>query len=170
MVKQKKNKKKDKHTIDVGAQTLIKDEKTNKLIRKVDGARFRFAFYGQDRHLEKEYNSILQNYFLRDMLDPKNKDNNSLRYYAGSKYEAKFESAGIRQKITSALKENLGGSSKEEFLANNLDAKSEFRFIDKEMGNSSNILWSVVILNQPARKRMSELRNALDRLILFFDM
>jgi len=81
-----------------------------------------------------------------------------------------FENAGIRQKITSSLKENLGGSSKEEFLLNNLNAKSEFRFIDKEMGKHSKILWDVIIENKPAKKRMDELREALDRLILFFDM
>jgi len=165
-----KKKKKNKNTIDLGGQELIRDDKTNTFIRKVDRARLRLVAYGQDRHLEKELNSVLQNYYLRDLLDVRDKNNNSLRYLAGSKYESMFENAGIRQKITSSLKENLGGSSKEEFLLNNLNAKSEFRFIDKEMGKHSKILWDVIIENKPAKKRMDELREALDRLILFFDM
>ena len=165
-----KKKKKDKPTIDLGGQELARDDKNSLLIRKVDGTKFRFAFYGTDRHLEKEHKSILDNYYARNLLDIYNSENNSKRYWAGQRYEQKFESAGIRQKLTSSLKENLGNSTKEEFLVQNFDAKSEFRFIDKEMGKFSKILWYVIIESNPAKKRMDELRSALDKLIELFDM
>ena len=165
----KKNKK-DKHTIDLGGQELIRDDKSNTFVRKVDGSRLRLVAYGQDRHLEKELKSVLDNYFARDLLDIYNKENNSKRYWAGRKYENKFESSNIRQRITSSLKENLGNSTKEEFIVQNFDANSEFRFIDKEIGNHSKILWYVIIEGNPAKKRMDELRSALDKLIELFDM
>ena len=107
-----KKKKKDKHTIDLGGQELIRDDKSNSFIRKNDGSRFRFADYGNDRHLEKEYNSILQNYFARNLLDPFSREHNSKRYWAGQKYENMYEKAGIRQRITASLKENLGNGTK----------------------------------------------------------
>ena len=44
------------------------------------------------------------------------------------KYEQKFEAAGIRQKLTSSLKENLGNSTKEEYMVESLTALSDFRF------------------------------------------
>ena len=165
-----KKKKKDKHTIDLGGQELIRDDKSNTFVRKIDGSRWRLADYGNDRHLEKEHKSILDNYYARNLLDIHNREHNSKRYWAGQRYEQKFESAGIRQKLTASLKENLGNSTKEEFLVQNFDAKSEFRFIDKEIGNHSKILWYVIIEGNPAKKRMDELRSALDKLIELFDM
>ena len=165
-----KKKKKDKHTIDLGGQELIRDDKNSLLIRKVDGTKFRFAFYGTDRHLEKEHKSILDNYYARNLLDIYNSENNSKRYWAGQRYEQKFEAAGIRQKLTSSLKENLGHGTKEEYMVESLTALSDFRFIDKEIGNHSKILWFVIIQGNPAKKRMDELRSALDKLIELFDM
>lgn len=165
-----KKKKKNKHTIDLGAQALIRDDKSNTFIRKVDGERLRLVAYGQDRHLEKEHKSVLENYFARDLLDIHNKENNSKRFWAGRRYEDKFESSNIRQRITASLKENLGNSTKEEFIIQNFDAQSDFRFVDKELGKLSKILWVVIIENNPAKKRMDELREALDRLIIIFDM
>ena len=47
----------------------------------------------------------------------------------------------------------------------------EFRFINKELGKHSNIIWKVIVNNNPATKeRMDELRDALDKLILYFDI
>jgi len=165
-----KRKKKNNFTVDLGAQTLIRDDKSNTFVRKVDGERLRLVAYGQDRHLEKEHKSVLENYFARDLLDIHNKENNSKRFWAGRRYEDKFENSNIRQRITASLKENLGNSTKEEFIIQNFDAQSDFRFIDKELGKLSKILWVVIIENKPARKRMDELREALDRLIIIFDM
>mgnify|MGYP003655914667 FL=1 len=165
-----KKKKKDKHTIDLGGQELARDDKNSLLIRKVDGTKFRFAFYGTDRHLEKEHKSILDNYYARNLLDIHNREHNSKRYWAGQRYEQKFEAAGIRQKLTSSLKENLGHGTKEEYMVESLTALSDFRFIDKEIGNHSKILWFVIIQGNPAKKRMDELRSALDKLIELFDM
>tara|TARA_R110000824_G_scaffold304664_6_gene492491 strand:+ start:582 stop:1085 length:504 start_codon:yes stop_codon:yes gene_type:complete len=164
-----KKKKKDKHTIDLGGQELIRDDKSNSFIRKNDGSRFRFADYGNDRHLEKEYNSILQNYFARNLLDPFSREHNSKRYWAGQKYENMYEKAGIRQRITASLKENLGNGTKEDAVVNSLHSLSEFRWIDKEVGTSSKILWKVIINNNPAKKDMNNLREALDKLIKILD-
>ena len=50
MVKQKKKKKKERVPIELGSQELERNE-DGTLTRKVDGEKFRFAFYGQDRHL-----------------------------------------------------------------------------------------------------------------------
>mgnify|MGYP003635782528 CR=1 FL=1 len=165
-----KKKKKEKTTTDIGAQQFIRDDKTSTLIRKNDLVRFRFAFYGKDRHLEKEHNSILQNYYARNLLDIYNRDNNSKRYLAGQKYEDMYEKAGIRQRITASLKENLGNGTKEDAVINSMHSLSEFRWIDKEIGKSSNILWTVIINNNAAtKKRMDELREALDKLVKIFD-
>ena len=165
----KKNKK-NKNTIDLGAQTFIRNDKKSTLIRINDGASFRFAFYGNDRHLEKEHNSVLQNYFARNLLDPTNREHNSKRYWAGQKYENMYEKAGIRQRITASLKENLGNSTKEESMVSNLHSLSEFRWVDKEVGKLSEILWLVIIHNKIAtNKRMNELREALDSLIKIYD-
>lgn len=165
-----KKKKKDKHTIDLGGQELIRDDKSNTFVRKIDGSRWRLTDYGNDRHLEKEHKSILDNYYARNLLDIHNREHNSKRYWAGQRYEQKFEAAGIRQKLTSSLKENLGHGTKEEYMVESLTALSDFRFIDKEIGNHSKILWYVIIQGNPAKKRMDELRSALDKLIELFDM
>ena len=63
----KKRKKKNKKSIDLGSQELVRNE-DHTLTRKVDGEVFRFAFYGEDRHLEKVHKSVLENYHARGML------------------------------------------------------------------------------------------------------
>ena len=115
-----KKKKKDKHTIDLGGQELIRDDKSNTFVRKIDGSRWRLSDYGNDRHLEKEHKSILDNYYARNLLDIHNREHNSKRYWAGQRYEQKFESAGIRQKLTASLKENLGNGTTEEYMVESL--------------------------------------------------
>ena len=86
-------------------------------------------------------------------------------------HEKIFDKAGIQQKVTASLKENLGNTTREEFAVNNLAALDEFRFINKELGKHSNIIWKVIVNNNPATKeRMDELRDALDKLILYFDI
>ena len=85
MVKQKKKKKKDRVPIELGSQELERNE-DGTLPRKVDGEKFRFAFYGQDRHLEKVHNSVLENYSARGLLDIKDRELNSKRFWAGDKF------------------------------------------------------------------------------------
>ena len=81
-----------------------------------------------------------------------------------------YEKAGIRQRITASLKENLGNSTKEESMVSSLHSLSEFRWVDKEVGKLSEILWLVIIHNKIAtNKRMNELREALDSLIKIYD-
>jgi len=164
-----KKKKKDKNPIDLGGQELIRDDKSNSFIRKVDGSRFKFSNYGSDRHLENEIKSVLENYNARNLLDPFNRENNSKRFWAGQRYENMYEKAGIRQRITASLKENLGNGTKEDAVVNSLHSLSEFRWIDKEIGTSSKILWTVIINNIPARKEMNRLRDALDKLVKIFE-
>ena len=163
-----KRKKKNKESISLGSQELIRNE-DNTLTRKVDGEKFRFAFYGEDRHLEKVYNSVLENYYSRGLLDIRDKEINSRRYWAGQRFEKVCHRAGLEPKITARLEEFIGGS-KEDFVHRNIDAHSEFHIIIKEIGKFWNILWQVIVANKPARKKMNELREALDRLILYYDM
>ena len=103
-----KKKKIEKHSIDIGAQKLIRDDKNKTLIREVDGEIFRFAFYGNDRHLEKVHNSVLQNYYARNLLDIKDRENNSTRYFAGLQFEKVCERANLNPKITARLEEYIG--------------------------------------------------------------
>ena len=168
MVKRKKKNKNNRDTIDLGSQELIRNE-DNTLTRKVDGEKFRLAFYGEDRHLEKVHNSVLENYYARGVLDIKDSELNSRRYWAGHKFEKLCHKAGLEPKITARLEEFIGGS-KEDFVHRNIDAHSEFHIIIKEIGKFWNILWQVIVANKPARKKMDELREALDRLILYYDM
>ena len=161
-------KKKNKESISLGSQELIRNE-DNTLTRKVDGEKFRFAFYGEDRHLEKVNNSVLENYYARGLLDIRDKEINSRRYWAGQRFEKVCHRAGLEPKITARLEEFIGGS-KEEFVHRNIDAHSEFHIIIKEIGKFWDVLWLVIVSNQPAKKRMDEFREALDRLILYYDM
>ena len=163
-----KRKKKNKESISLGSQELIRNE-DNTLTRKVDGEKFRFAFYGEDRHLEKVYNSVLENYYSRGLLDIRDKEINSRRYWAGQRFEKVCHRAGLEPKITARLEEFIGGS-KEDFVHRNIDAHSEFHIIVKEIGKFWDVLWLVIVRNQPAQKRMDEFREALDRLILYYDM
>ena len=168
MTKRKK-KKKDRVPIELGSQELVRNE-DGTLTRKVDGEKFRFAFYGQDRHLEKLYNSVLDNYYARNLLDITDKERNSRRYWAGCRFEKVCHRAGLEPKITARLEEFIGGT-KEDFVHRNIDAHSEFHIIIKEIGKFWDILWVVIVRNKPAtKKRMDELREALDRLILYYDM
>ena len=163
-----KRKKKKIKTIDYGAQELIKSG--NILTRKVDGAKLRLVLSLEGNRLEHEHKSVLENYYARDLLCKENKDLNNKRYWAGEKFEKIVNSAGIQQRVTASLKENLGGSSVEHFVTSNIDAYSEFHFIIKEIGNDWNILWQVIVNNKPAAKKIDNFRNALDKLILYFNI
>ena len=70
MVKKRKNKKKQEIS-DYGAQQLIRIDK--KIIRLVDKAEFRLAFSKANggRRIEKVNNSVLENYYHRNLLDIK---------------------------------------------------------------------------------------------------
>ena len=119
--------------------------------------------------LEKVYNSVLENYYSRGLLDIRDKEINSRRYWAGQRFEKVCHRAGLEPKITARLEEFIGGS-KEEFVHRNIDAHSEFHIIIKEIGKFWDVLWLVIVSNKPAKKRMDEFREALDRLILYYDM
>ena len=168
MTKRKK-KKKDRVPIELGSQELERNE-DGTLTRKVDGEKFRFAFYGQDRHLEKVHKSVLENYFARNLLDIKDRESNSRRFWAGQKFEKICHRAGLNPRVTARLTEYIGGT-REDFLHRNIDAHSEFHIIIKEIGNCWNILWDVIVVNKPAgTKKMNKLRDALDTLVDYFKM
>tara|TARA_R100001440_G_scaffold52884_1_gene72587 strand:+ start:852 stop:1364 length:513 start_codon:yes stop_codon:yes gene_type:complete len=168
----KKRKKKNKNTLDLGSQELIRNE-DNTLTRKVDGEVFRFAFYGEDRHLEKVYKSVLENYHARGMLCNYDRNVNDKRFWAGSKFEQICYHAGLQQKITAKLTEMVVGV-REDFVIDNIDAHSYFHTVVKELGKFWNIAWWVMVLNKPARqykrKGMEELQECLDRLVVLFDL
>ena len=163
-----KRKKKIKAPSDFGVQELVKTE--DGLIRKVDGSKLRIVFALDGRRLEHEHKSVLENYYARNLLDINNSENNSRRYWAGYKFDQISENAGIRQRVTASLKENLGQGSKEHSVVSSIDSYSEFHFIIKELGNHWHIIWQVIVENKPAKKQMDKLREALDRLVEYFKM
>tara|TARA_R100001530_G_scaffold42374_1_gene32278 strand:+ start:2803 stop:3342 length:540 start_codon:yes stop_codon:yes gene_type:complete len=172
--KKRKKKKTIPNTIDLGSQELVRGDENGTLIRKVDGEKFRLVMYGNDRHLEKVCNSVLDNYYARSLLDIADRERNSRRYWAGCRFEKLCNRAGLDSKVTARLEEYIGGT-KEEFIHRNIDAHSEFHSVIKELGAFRHkpvwdILWKVIVTNEPARKRMDEFREALDRLILYYDM
>ena len=169
MVKRKKKNKISKDAIDLGAQELIRSEKDSTLVRLVDGARFRLAFYGKDRHLEKTINSLLENYYLRNLLDPKDRDINSRRFWAGGRFEKLAHRSGMNQRITTKLAEVTIGSN-DDFLSDTLDARSDLHLCLKAMKSCWTIVWKVIVENKAAGKQIDKLREGLDYLIEHFDM
>jgi len=167
-----KKKKKEKHTIDLGGQELIRDDKSNIFVRKIDGSRWRLADYGNDRHLEKEHKSVLENYHSRNQLCTYDRNINDKRFWAGSKYEQICYHAGLEQRITAKLNDMVVGT-KEDFVLDNIDAHSYFHQVSKELGKFWHISWWVMVLNRPAnkykRKGMEDLHEALDRMVEIFD-
>ena len=115
------------------------------------------------------HNSVLENYYARGLLDIKDRELNSKRFWAGDRFEKLCHRSGLEPKITARLEEFIGGT-KEDFVHRNIDAHSEFHIIIKDIGKLWHILWDVIVANKPAKKRMDELREALDRLILYYDM
>ena len=165
----KKNKKKKAKISDYGAQTIIKID--GKLIRVVDQQEFRLTFGSAtgDRRIEKVHNSVLQNYYARDLLDITNRDRNQLRYIAGNKFEITSYHAGLQQNVTMQYKDRSQGSM-EEFNTNHLDSLNKFREAYKYLGNLSKIAWHVIIDNKPAKKQMNEFRESLEVLIDFYKL
>ena len=102
-------------------------------------------------------------------MDIKDRELNSKRFWAGDRFEKLCHRSGLEPKITARLEEFIGGT-KEDFVHRNIDAHSEFHIIIKDIGKLWHILWDVIVANKPAKKRMDELREALDRLILYYDM
>ena len=166
----KKNKKKDKNLLDFGAQRLVRDEKENTLVRKVDGAVFRLAFYGKDRHLEKTINSVLENYYFHNQLDPKDNDINSRRFRAGEKIESLSNRAGMNQRITTRLAEVMISGNNTDFIDDTIDFHSDLHLALKHLKNLWSVVWNVIVENKPAGKNMNKFREGLDLLIEHFDM
>ncbi len=165
----KKNKKKKIVVSDYGAQKIVKID--GKLIRIVDQAEFRLTFGSAtgDRRIEKVHNSVLQNYYARDLLDITDKDRNQLRYIAGNKFEISSYHAGLQQNVTMQYKDRSQGSM-EEFNTNHLDSLKKFREAYKYLGNLSKIAWQVIIDNKPAKRQMNKFRESLDMLIDFYKL
>ena len=164
----KKNKK-SKIPDDFGAQQLIKT-KDSKLVRQVDGEEFFIAFTREGRHLEKAIKSILENYYVHNQLDPKDRDINSRRYLAGQKFEGLAHRSGMNQRITTRLAEVMIGGGNDDFLNDTIDFHSDLHQALKFCNNEWRIVWQVIVDNKPARKKMDQFREGLDNLIIFFDL
>ena len=165
-----KKKKKNKNVLDFGAQKLIKNEKDNTLVRKVDGSIFRLADYGKDRHLEKTINSVLENYYYHGQLDTKDRDINSRRFRAGEMFERLSHRAGMNQRITTRLAEVMISGNNADFLDETIDFHSDLHLVLKELKNEWRIVWQVIVENKPAGKQMDKFREGLDILIVYFDL
>ena len=167
MVKKNKKNKKKTELSDYGAQQLSRID--DKIIRLVDKAEFRLAFSRANggRRVEKVNNSVLENYYHRDLLDIKDKEYNQRRFIAGSKFEINSYHAGLQPTITMRYKDRSTGSM-QEFQSHQLDALNEFRRVNKYLGHLSNVAWFVIVDNKTAGKRMYEFRECLDKLIEYY--
>ena len=154
--------------MELGSQDLERNE-DGTLTRKVDGEKFRFAFYGKDRHLEKTIKSLLENYYLRNLLYPQDRNINSRMFWAGEKFEKLAHRSGMNQRITTKLSEVVIGSN-DDFLSDTLDARSDLHLCLKAMKNCWTIVWKVIIENKPAGKEIDKFREGLDYLVKHFFM
>jgi len=168
----KKNRKKAVIS-DFGVQELEKSSEYNELIRKVDKEVFYIAQTTDGRRLEKVHKSVLENYHARNMLCNYNSEINAKRFWAGNKFEKICYHAGLEQRITARLTDMVVGT-KEDFILDNIDAHSYFHSIIKQLDRFWHISWWVMVLNRPAnkykRKGMEDLQEALDRMVVIFDL
>lgn len=164
--KKKKNKIKPS---DYGAQKLIRID--DKLIRLVDKQEFRLAFskISGGRRVEKTNNSVLENYYHRNLLDIQDRERNTLRFIAGSKFEINAFHAGLQPTITMQYKDRSTGTTTE-YQSHQVDAHTEFRRVNKHLNKLSDIAWIVIIDNKQADKRMNEFRESLDMLIEYYKL
>ena len=89
MAKKKKKQKKTKEiksndVMDLGGQVLFRDPDTGSIYRKPDDALMIMGL----KHIQKAINSMIENYYAKKSLDPKDDKNNALRFVAGQKLES----------------------------------------------------------------------------------
>ena len=164
--KKKKNK---VQPSDYGAQKLIRID--DKLIRLVDKAEFRLAFSKAScgRRIEKTHNSTLENYYHRNLLDIKDRERNTLRFIAGSKFEINAFHAGLQPTVIMSYKDRSTGTVTE-YQSHQIDAHTEFRRVNKYLNSLSDIAWTVIIENKKADKKMNKFRECLDKLVEYYKL
>ena len=162
-----KKKKKKIQPSDYGAQKLIRID--DKLIRLVDKAEFRLTFgkLNGGRRVEKTNNSVLENYYHRNLLDIRNAERNTFRYIAGSKFEINSFHAGLQPTVIMQYKDRETGTV-QEYQSHQIDAHTQFRKVNKYLGKFSDIAWKVIIENKAAENKMNEFRKCLDILIDYY--
>ena len=166
MNKKKKNK---IQPSDYGAQKLIRIK--DKLIRLVDKEEFRLTFSKASggRRVEKTHNSTLENYYHRNLLDVRDRERNTLRFIAGSKFEINAFHAGLQPTVIMSYKDRSTGSVTE-YQSHQIDALTEFRRVNKYLNNLSDIAWTVIIEDKKADNRIDEFRECLDKLIEYYKL
>ena len=168
--KKKKNKKKqsdkteESQVRDLGGQTLIRHE--GKIYRLPDMA----EMVQGNKHIYKKINSVHENYFYRNQLDPSSSRHNATRFAAGQKLEYLAVMSGKNKSCTMNF-DYLAGipNGSELFSIYKIDHEHEFNRALKYTRELQSILWSVIVDNEPAtHKKMDKYREALDLLIDFW--
>ena len=167
--KQKKTKEiKSNDVMDLGGQVLFRDPDTGSIYRKPDDALMIMGL----KHIQKAINSMIENYYAKKSLDPKDDKNNALRFIAGQKLESLITITGKNASQTFNWQRLEGISSGVNlFNERKHDCEQELNDALKYTGQYQSLLWDVIVLNLPARhSRMNDLRNALDLLVEFFQI
>ena len=171
MAKKKKKQKKTKEiksndVMDLGGQVLFRDPDTGSIYRKPDNALMIMGL----KHIQKAINSMIENYYAKKSLDPKDDKNNALRFIAGQKLESLI-TITVKNASQTFNWQRLEGIASGVNLFNERkhDFEQELNDALKYTGQYQSLLWDVIVLNLPARhSRMDDLRNALDLLVEFF--
>ena len=170
--KNKKKNKKEKQYVsteikDLGSQQLF--QLNGKLYRTGD---FRQMVMGL-KHLYCKINSVLENYYFRNQLDPQNHKKNALRYVAGMKIEYLAVYSGKTRSPTFNW-DRLQGIPLENELFNvqKYDAEFEYNEAMKSTKKYQSIVWEVIIDNKPCGrgKKFEYFKESLDMLIEHFDI
>ena len=168
----KKKKKKEKKY----ASTEIKDIGSQQLFQ-VDGKLYRTGDFREMvmglKHLYCKINSVLENYYFRNQLDPTNYKRNTLRYLAGQKleylavYSGKVRSETFNWDRLEGLP--LGN---ELFNVIKYDVESDYNEAIKVTKKFYPIMWQVIIDNKPCGrgKKFEDFKEGLDLLIEHFDL
>jgi len=125
------------------------------------------------KHLYCKINSVLENYYFRNQLDPQNHKKNALRYVSGMKIEYLAVYSGKTRSPTFNWDRLQGiplGS--ELFNVQKYDAEFEYNEAMKSTKKYQSIVWEVIIDNKPCGrgKKFENFKESLDMLIEHFDI
>tara|TARA_R110002012_G_scaffold5952_1_gene27376 strand:- start:766 stop:1290 length:525 start_codon:yes stop_codon:yes gene_type:complete len=171
----KKNKKKHKKEKQY-VSTDVKDLGTQQLVQ-IDGKLYRLPDFRQMvmglKHLYCKINSVLENYYFRNQLDPQDHKKNALRYVAGMKIEYLSVYSGKTRSSTFNW-DRLDGIplGNELFNVQKYDAEFEYNEAMKSTKKYYSIVYDTIIDNKPCGrgKKFEYFKESLDMLIEHFDI
>ena len=167
----KRRKRKKIEVSDFGSSILIKDEKTNQLIRPVDNAKFHIVYpSNEQRHLQRIDDHILVVYRNRKLLNPINQESNEKRYLAGSMIRTLGDRANIHERVTPNWDSFLVMShgSKTNIAVDKIDSYQILHEALMHAINYQSILWDCCIADKKAGRKIEKLREGLELLVEHF--